>query len=147
MEPRKLKCMVHAPIRDDVVEFEFTGVPTQAELFHHIGDVVKKFNLDHYDIQLLNRIVDIHSMVLDFNKLDAGIERRKIEVVYTIRSFNHLPKELNYNTYILTRKVVDANTERTLDILKRFDEFYCSKDPELNQYSMSLPFVKSLTLL
>jgi hypothetical protein len=148
MEYRKFKCFVHAPIKEDLVNFEFAGIPTQAELYQHIHPIIEKFGLDFDDVRLLNNIVDIHNRVISFNNLDYGFDRKKIEVVYTIGSFDHLDCSIDFNTYYIPKKVmVAASTHKVTDLMERFDMYYCSKDPDLNFYAQSLPFTKSINIV
>lgn len=143
----KFKCMVHAPIGHDTLSFDFNDVPSQAELYEHIRPLVRKHTLDEYDIVLLNRIVDIHTSVLDFNRLLSISGRLPIEVNYTIRSFDHLERDQNYNTYIIPRKVADRNHGKLKEILDRVALFEQSPIPELKHLSRSLPYIKTITLL
>lgn len=143
----KFKCMVHAPIDQDILTFNFDSVPSQAELYEYIRPLVCKHKLDDYDIVLLNRTVDIHASVLDFNRLLSLSGVPPIEVSYTIRSFDNLERDQNYNTYIIPRKVADRNYDKISALLDRVALFERSSVPELKHFSQSLPYMKTITLL
>jgi len=142
----KLSCFVHAPIGEDIIEFEFEGEPTQTELYQHIHAVIEKHGLDSSAVVFLNRIIDIHSRVLDFNKIPL-VGDRPFKVVYTIRSFQHLPLDVKYHSYYVPRSVVAQMESKVIELLDIFDFIACSKDPEINKYGMSLPYTRKLNII